>query len=347
MFSNRFFAHSLLLFMFALCGSAQAQVGQKVADIVVFFARGDVSAYNPDTGEQLGTLTKGTTLPVGTVVQTGSGSKAVLLFSNGSSITLKAGTEMIIKEYSCQDYQLEGNIADLTEEPSKSNTRLELKRGELIGNVKKLNYDAGSSYEIESPIGTAGIRGTDWTMTVVIGSDGVANGVFGISNGFGIFVGSNGTPSDVNTLTVIEVSGTYNEETGEVVVTSVREVPMSQENAAEIESEVVELGQLLEQASSVILDNSGNNSGNNGQGQGEGGPPVFGPDDPGPEILNIDTYIEGEDSTDVSDNANVDVSNSNTNSGSSGSVVVPTVPVGSTGSSVGGTVVSPDNELAE
>jgi hypothetical protein len=52
----------------------------------------------------------------------------------------------------------------LVNEPTTSTTKLSLRQGELISNVKKLKKDAGSSFEIKTPVGAAGIRGTSFGL---------------------------------------------------------------------------------------------------------------------------------------------------------------------------------------
>ena len=53
-------------------------------------------------------------------------------------------------------------MSDLTGEPSSSQVGVDLDFGSLVVKTKKL--DKKSSFDIHSPVGTAGIRGTEFQM---------------------------------------------------------------------------------------------------------------------------------------------------------------------------------------
>ena len=53
-------------------------------------------------------------------------------------------------------------MGDLEEEPSSSSVLVDLEVDDLVVKTKKLNKK--SSFEIASPVGTAGIRGTQFGM---------------------------------------------------------------------------------------------------------------------------------------------------------------------------------------
>ena len=55
-------------------------------------------------------------------------------------------------------------------EPSSSKTEIDLEMGDMILDVKKLNKR--SSFNVQSPVGTAGIRGTIPYFQVTKGNDG-------------------------------------------------------------------------------------------------------------------------------------------------------------------------------
>ena len=59
-------------------------------------------------------------------------------------------------------------------EPGVSTTSLKLAYGEMVGDVKHLNRDRGSSYNIQTPVGAAGIRGTIYRIVYTPASDGKA-----------------------------------------------------------------------------------------------------------------------------------------------------------------------------
>lgn len=96
----------------------------------------------------------------GHTVSTGPASKAVLLFSSGTITTLKADSVLNIKKFAQEkfDPKAAGKLGDRKDEPSPSETVIDLNLGDMVVDVKKLKKE--SSFNIDSPVGTAGIRGT-------------------------------------------------------------------------------------------------------------------------------------------------------------------------------------------
>lgn len=101
-------------------------------------------------------------------------SSVILVFSNGATTQLGEETELIIEEFLMDPFASTVKVAEITEEPSASTTRLRLNRGELVGNVKKLNRDRGSSFTVQTPVGAAGIRGTTFRIVFRPTGDGLA-----------------------------------------------------------------------------------------------------------------------------------------------------------------------------
>ena len=92
-------------------------------------------------------------------VMTGPEASVTLLFSNGSTIRLTRNTIFQVRTFEQAPYnQSEGKFEELARDPSESNTDLFLQRGRLLFDVKSLNEK--SAYEIYTPAGSAGIRGT-------------------------------------------------------------------------------------------------------------------------------------------------------------------------------------------
>ena len=105
----------------------------------------------------------GVLLPVGAGVETGAGGGALLLLSNGTVITISANTKMKISSFVQEPFDDKGqSVGDLKEEPSSSSVLVDLEVGDLVVKTKKLNKK--SNFEISSPVGTAGIRGTQFGM---------------------------------------------------------------------------------------------------------------------------------------------------------------------------------------
>ncbi|MFP6886130.1 MAG: FecR domain-containing protein [Opitutales bacterium] len=111
----------------------------------------------------------GSALPEGYVAQAGVGGKIVLLLSNGTITTLESQTKLKVREFTQEPFDAGGRkVSDLKEEPSKSNVKLDLDWGSIVVTTKKLDRD--SSLHIHSPSGIAGIRGTEFRMSLKPGA---------------------------------------------------------------------------------------------------------------------------------------------------------------------------------
>jgi hypothetical protein len=100
-------------------------------------------------------------LEAGTLITTGPDSY-VYVNINGisSSVRVAADTTMAITTMNCIGSEREGD----------TETMLDVKAGSILGNVQKVS--ANSTYEIKTPHGVAGIRGTDFEITVTQEPDG-------------------------------------------------------------------------------------------------------------------------------------------------------------------------------
>ncbi|SVB82548.1 uncharacterized protein METZ01_LOCUS235402, partial [marine metagenome] len=102
-------------------------------------------------------------LSEGVLIETGADGKVTLLFSNGTVSTVGPSTKLTLKEFSQEKFEAgDRSMGELKEEPSLSNVKLSLDFGSLIVGTKKLNKE--SSFDIESSVGTAGIRGTQFQV---------------------------------------------------------------------------------------------------------------------------------------------------------------------------------------
>jgi len=101
----------------------------------------------------------------GQTVRTGPKSNASLLFSNGTKIDVQPDTEFSIDKFLQDPFDAAGkDLAALSAEPTTSISKMSLNKGRILGDVAKLN--SGSSMNIETPLGTAGIRGTTFNLVV-------------------------------------------------------------------------------------------------------------------------------------------------------------------------------------
>lgn len=174
MFSIRSSAPFCICFYLALLPVVQvlAQEATETGAFIVVSKEGEVQVL--DAGNQLlpdEYSSTGKTLLEGQTIKTGATGKIILLLSSGTLTTVEENSLMILDNFRQKlfDQEDDKTIGDLEEEPSNSEVKLKLGYGSVVFNVKKLN--PGSSFEIDSPVGMAGIRGTDGQLEVKINPD--------------------------------------------------------------------------------------------------------------------------------------------------------------------------------
>ena len=102
-------------------------------------------------------------LSIGSKIEVGVNSEVILLFSSGTITRVGQNTKFWVKEFLQKDFNnSEKEFSDLTDEVSMSTIFIELETGDLIVDVKKLNKD--STFEINTKLGVAGIRGTSFRI---------------------------------------------------------------------------------------------------------------------------------------------------------------------------------------
>jgi hypothetical protein len=147
-------------------------------------------------------LTEGKQLAQGATIRTEANGNVVLLFENGSTINIRPGSKFSIKEFACDHFdRSKVDWRSLRKEPGESSaTRVSVQDGTIIANIRKLNRK--STYQIDTPLGTAGIRGT--TVYAEVDMDNAANPVsFGVADGNAIFQFNNGQSVNVGGNTAI------------------------------------------------------------------------------------------------------------------------------------------------
>jgi hypothetical protein len=166
----------LAIVFLAFLTSAKAQqtadVSMKNGIIVLTAFEGDVK-ISSSSSDQNQAPSKGAILKQGQVVVTGANSKASLAFENGIVMEVAPSSKFLIQEFQQAPWDVAPEkLAEMKSEPSKSKTTGFLEYGDIITGVKKLK--PGSSLEVTTPLGTAGIRGTDFKTSAVRNSDGSA-----------------------------------------------------------------------------------------------------------------------------------------------------------------------------
>lgn len=167
----------LLAFAVAFVAEAAAQ-GSQPGRIVLARVTGQVTLTLKSDGTTRAAVNN-EQIAAGFIVTTAPEASVVLVFSNGATVNLRGDSVLDIETFLQDPFGEAFKVAEATAEPSTSTTRLNLTRGELIGNVKRLDADGGSSFTVQTPMGAAGIRGT--TFRIVFRPDGTGRATFSIT----------------------------------------------------------------------------------------------------------------------------------------------------------------------
>lgn len=136
--------------------SAFSAHAAQLASAKVLKVEGAVAKYTTDGKNS--PLRVGDILTEGDSVSVTALSSALLVFSNGSEITVEENTSFNIAKLEQAPFGGSQSYEQLQADPSQSQALLELNYGELGFHVKKLQ--PGSTFDIDTPLGTAAIRGT-------------------------------------------------------------------------------------------------------------------------------------------------------------------------------------------
>ena len=146
-------------------------------------------------------LKQGEFLRQGVRIVTGAKSSVFLVFENGSSIVVSPESEFSIEKFTQDPFNPEGlDYRTMEGEPSRSVMRTGLIRGEISFDVAELKKN--SNYEIVTPVGVCGIRGTGGFVRSAN-----QQSSFGLYEGQVTVTTPNGQTQTVNTNQSIAVGG--------------------------------------------------------------------------------------------------------------------------------------------
>lgn len=198
---------SLLLTLFWMPLEASLRPGK----IVIGAVTGNVHAVDVASGN-VRSLQPGDTVGQDAIVVTGEASRTTLLFSNGSTLTLKPSSQIEIEQYLHSHSPADAEaLEQIVNEPGISKASLRLREGDIVGSVRKLNREAGSEFNIHSLNYTAGIRGTRWWMKLRVDATRNLNWGFGIAEGSGHVKDPGGQTVVLDEQSVINLSGILTE----------------------------------------------------------------------------------------------------------------------------------------
>lgn len=185
------------------------------------------------------------------ILTIGDGSRVILVFSNGATLNIGEDSQVEIRQFVQDPFASDFAFGSATTEPpnSTSQTRIHLTQGELIGNVKSLNE--GSTFEVTTPAGAAGIRGT--TFRVVFRPDGQGGAFFTVTTIEGNVLVSTiegslaDAPIAVTDQQEVEILVEVDDDTGEVTVltptTEITTTTATPETVAQVTEVVQEAAQ--------------------------------------------------------------------------------------------------------
>jgi len=104
-------------------------------------------------------LKEGAFIRQGTTIKTGKETSVTLLFDNGTTVNVKPDSDFSIENFAQDPFNSSDVDYQTTKsEPSSSVTRLKVSEGTIVVDIAKLKKN--SSFQIATPVGSAGIRGT-------------------------------------------------------------------------------------------------------------------------------------------------------------------------------------------
>ena len=125
-----------------------------------------------DAKSQRKPLTSGAFFQEGSRVETGVDSTAELVFSNGASVVLTPSTLLELRTFrQVPSAAITDPYRQIEKDPSPSVTEVEVPRGKIIGEVRKLN--ALSTFTVKTPAGLVRLRGTVFAVEYRVGPDGL------------------------------------------------------------------------------------------------------------------------------------------------------------------------------
>ncbi len=255
------------------------------------------------------------------VVTSGSGSRVILVFSNGATINVGEESRVEVRQFYQDPFAGDFAFAEATSEPEGaiSRTSIHLSEGELIGNVKSLNE--GSTFEVTTPAGAAGIRGT--TFRVVFRPQGDGQAFFSVTTVEGniLVTPYEGTTTtggiSVSDLEEVEILVEVDDSTGEVTSVTVVDgdgVKPADPEVVAVVTEVVQ--EAAEEVSTIVLTSDGDQQ-QGGEDQGDSSTDE-GDDEEDNDGSNEEDNNDGENdgSNDGDNDGNNDGGNDGNNDGS-------------------------------
>lgn len=170
------FSQADQLYAMEAAARAMFQVLQPFEDkgkgaVIIASAKGKVTvipASHYSGSQELKTVARdaivGEPLPHGSTIITGANADADLLLTSGSLAKIGPESKLVLSAFWQRDFRASSKkVSDLKEETSQSRVAFKLERGNLVVEVRKLHRE--SSFMVESALGVAGVRGTQFGLS--------------------------------------------------------------------------------------------------------------------------------------------------------------------------------------
>lgn len=163
---DRLFRVVLITAILSFTAAVHAQdvntADMKRGAIIITAVQGKAMIIKPGSTEGK-KAAKGQALQQGEKVITDKNSTVSLAFENGSVIQVEAESSFVIEEFLQAPWEVsEQALSEMKTEPSNSKLSTFLEYGDVTSGVKKLK--PGSSLTVATPLGSAGIRGTEFKV---------------------------------------------------------------------------------------------------------------------------------------------------------------------------------------
>jgi len=140
-------------------------IAQNSGSLIVLDIKGEAETFLPNGQLIQNKLTRGMIMSEGISLQTSQFSEVLILFSNGTTLTLEENSKLEILKFKQEPFLADdANLEDSETEPSSSQLELNLPFGTFISQTKTLSKD--SSYIINTPSGTVRVKGTQFQLGV-------------------------------------------------------------------------------------------------------------------------------------------------------------------------------------
>lgn len=153
----------ILMLLLALGLASPAAVSAALQKGIIEVGKTQGVPVAKDASGRKANLTQGQTFKEGTRIETQANTTVQLIFSNGATILVTPETQIAIKVFTqvASPLIVAGKYLELQAEPSPSIVQIELFRGKIIGEARKLN--PSTQFTVKTPVGLTRVRGTVWT----------------------------------------------------------------------------------------------------------------------------------------------------------------------------------------